>query len=126
MQLQQIHPNPGLDPGFRLDLDGRARFRYEGYDVDVQVRRATAEPEDVPYCDSSEPSRYDLVVTGTVRLEGVVVGESASGADERDPYVMRAALDEVLRDAVQDTRRTAARIAAHVADIDRKHREVRT
>jgi hypothetical protein len=108
-----------VDPGFHLDLDGNARFVQEGYDVDVHVRRATV--DDVLYCDTLNLHRYDVVITGTVRLEGVEVGEASAGANERDGYMMRAALEEVLRDVVADVRRTVKALVERVEKIDRKH-----
>ncbi|MGW1291067.1 hypothetical protein ACWD4N_47930 [Streptomyces sp. NPDC002586] len=118
MELQQL--NGGyVDPGFRLDLDGNARFVHEGYTVDVHVRRATA--QDMPYYPPVDPDPYDVVITGTVRLDGVDVGEHSAGANERDGYVMRSALEEVLREAVEDARRTVKTLVSRVEAIDRKH-----
>ncbi|MGW6602272.1 hypothetical protein [Streptomyces sp. NPDC055036] len=118
MQLQQIHPHPAGDPGFRLDFEGRARFVHEGYTVDVRVRRATA--EDISPHLPEVPSGA-VVVTGAVGLDGVVLCEASTGANEHEPGRMREALEEVLREVVEAVRHTVARLAARVEGIDRKH-----
>ncbi|MEV7872728.1 hypothetical protein AB0P17_43035 [Streptomyces sp. NPDC088124] len=122
MQLQQIHPNPAGDPGFRLDFEGRARLVHEGYTVDVWVRRATA--EDMPSSLGEVPSGA-VMVTGAVTLDGVVLCDASAGANEHEPIRMREALEEVLREAVEATRRTVARLVTRVEEIDRKHSEDR-
>jgi hypothetical protein len=119
MELRQL--GAPADPGFRLDLDGTACFVHEGYTVTVQVRRAT--PQDARYYnDLLENDRHDLVMTGTVTLEDIDAGTAYSVANERDGHSMRQALEEVLRDAVDDVRRTVARLSARVEQTDRKHR----
>jgi hypothetical protein len=120
VKLQQIHPDRAYDPGFRLDLEGRARFVHEGYTVDVRVRRATA--EDMPPYLREVPSDA-VVVTGAVTLDDVVLCEASAAANEREPGRMREALEEVLREAVEAARRAVARLAARVEEIDRKHGE---
>ncbi|MFJ4700474.1 hypothetical protein ACIP5N_22155 [Streptomyces sp. NPDC088768] len=109
------------DPGFRLDLDGTARFIHEGYLVELQVRRATAE-DTRSYYELRENDRHDVVLTGTVTLKGIDVGTAYAVANERDGYSMRLALEEVLRETVTDVRRTVAALNARVEQIDRKHR----
>ncbi|MFE5864294.1 hypothetical protein [Streptomyces virginiae] len=84
------------------------------------MRRAT--PEDVmSYYELLESDRHDVVLTGTVKLEGVDGGTACAVANERDGYSMRQALEEVLRDAVDDVRRTAVRLSARVEQIDGTH-----
>lgn len=96
MELLQL--GAPVDPGFR--------FLHEGYTVALQVRRAT--PEDVrSYYEVPESDRHDVLLTGTVTLEGVDAGTACAVANERDGHSMRRALEEVLRDAVDDVRRTA-------------------
>ncbi|MFF9785632.1 hypothetical protein [Streptomyces nigrescens] len=124
MLLQQIHPNPAFDPCFRFDIDGRARFSHEGYLVDVQVRRPTA--EDMPYCASAGHKSFDVVITGTVVLEQVVLCKVSANAVERDPYSMRGALEEVLCDVVEGARRKVAALAARAMEIDVAHKEGQT
>ncbi|MFG3429693.1 hypothetical protein [Streptomyces californicus] len=70
MTLHQVHPNLACDPGFRLDVDGRARFLHEGFLADVQVRRAAR--EDMPQSLCEVPSSA-VVMVGTVTMEGAVV-----------------------------------------------------
>ncbi|MFF9436349.1 hypothetical protein ACF1BP_21705 [Streptomyces sp. NPDC014735] len=109
------------DLGFRFDLDGTARFVREGYTVTVQVRRAT--PEDVlSYCQPQENYPQEVVMTGTVTLEGTDVGTAHAVVNERDAHGMRQALEEILRAAVNDVRRAVARLSTRVEQIDRKHR----
>ncbi|MFE7118845.1 hypothetical protein ACFU99_25845 [Streptomyces sp. NPDC057654] len=116
MELRQL--SAPADPGFRLDLDGTARFFHEGYTVTVQGRRA-ATAEDA-WC-TYEPVDCDVQITGTVSLEGVDVGTAYAVGNERDAFSMRQALEEVLRDTVDDVRRTVTRLSARVAQIDHKH-----
>ncbi|WP_332756906.1 hypothetical protein [Streptomyces sp. MT206] len=118
MELRQLRAP--ADPGFRLDLDGTAQFVHEGYTVALQVRRAT--PEDaLYYYQPTEHDSDDVVMTGTVTLEGTEVGAARAVANEREGHSMREALEEVLRDAVADVRRTVARLSACVEQTDRKH-----
>ncbi|MBZ3908597.1 MULTISPECIES: hypothetical protein [Streptomyces] len=119
MELRQLYAP--ADPGFRLDLDGTARFLHEGYTVTVQVRRAT--PEDgLSYYQPQENDSHDVVMTGTVTLEDIAVGAARAVANERDALSMREAMEEVLRDVVDDARRTVARLSARVEQIDSKYR----
>ncbi|TLQ39463.1 hypothetical protein [Streptomyces marianii] len=68
MELLQL--GAPADPGFRLDLNGTARFLHEGYTVALHLRRAT--PEDVrSYYEPLESDRHDVLLMGTVTLEGV-------------------------------------------------------
>ncbi|MCX4826802.1 hypothetical protein OG883_45020 [Streptomyces sp. NBC_01142] len=117
MELRQL--SAPADPGFRLDLDGTARFLHEGYTVTVQGRRATAEDA---WCYYDPLDRHDVLLTGTVTLQGVDAGTAYAIASELDAHSMRQALEEVLREAVDDVRRTAARLSARVEEIDHKHR----
>ncbi|MFJ3182345.1 hypothetical protein ACIPJN_28690 [Streptomyces sp. NPDC086796] len=118
MELCQL--GAPADPGFRLDLDGTARFFHKGYTVAIQVRRATPE-DDLSYYQPQENDPHDVVMTGTVTLEGSDVGAAHAVANERDAHSMREALEEVLRDAVDDVRRTVARLSARVEQIDSQH-----
>lgn len=117
MPLHQIHPNPAYDPGFRLDLDGCARFLHEGFTVDIQVRPATE--EDMPPFLREVPP-YAVMMIGTVTMEGVVLCEVAEGANEREPTRMREALEAVLPRAVEDARRKVVRMAMRIEEIDRE------
>ncbi|MFI1312923.1 hypothetical protein ACH4TS_22685 [Streptomyces albidoflavus] len=118
MKLRQL--GAPADPGFRLDLDGTAQFTHEGYLVAVQVRRATAEGTR-SYCEPFETDPHDVLLTGVVTLEGIDVGTASAVANELDSYSMRQALEEVLRDAVTEVRRTVAALNARVAQTGRKH-----
>ncbi|MFE6274108.1 hypothetical protein ACFVQ9_35565 [Streptomyces goshikiensis] len=118
MTLCQLSAPP--DPGFRLDLDGTARFLHEGYLVRIQVRRAASEDE--PHHQPPESDPHDIVMTGTVTLENTDVGVACAFANERDAHSMREALEEVLRHAVEDARRTVTRLISRVEQIDSKHR----
>ncbi|MER8119215.1 hypothetical protein [Streptomyces sp. NPDC094031] len=118
MELCQL--GAPADPGFRLDLDGTARFTHEGYLVAVQVRRATAE-DTRSYYELLETDPHDVLLTGVVTLEGIEVGTASAVANERDSYSMRQALEEVLRDTVTEVRRTVAALNARVEKTDRKH-----
>ncbi|MFD3970233.1 hypothetical protein [Streptomyces cyaneofuscatus] len=118
MELLQL--GAPADPGFRLDLDGTACFLHEGYTVALQVRRATSE-DTRSYYELLESDCHDVLLTGTVTLEGIDAGTACAVANERDGYSMRQALEEVLRDAVDDVRRTAVRLSVRVEQIDRTH-----
>lgn len=118
----QLHPNPGLDPGFRWDIDGRARFQHKGFTVDVLIRRATE--GDVPYyrgdIQALEFSRNDVILVGSVSLNSVELSSVEHGADITEPYLMRQALIYVLDEAVEDARTQVAKLVKQVADIDAK------
>lgn len=118
MEPRQLHAP--ADPGFRLDLDGRAHFLYEGYTVSVQVRRTT--PEDVLNYHEYEYESDEVVMAGAVTLEGIDVGAAWAVANERDVHDMREALERVLRETVDDLRHTVARLSARVEETDRKCR----
>lgn len=113
----QIHPNPGLDPGFRWDIDGRARFLHKGFMVDVLIRRATE--DDVPHY-GAELSSNDVVLVGTVTLDHVDLSSVEHGADITAPHLMGEALTYVLDAAVDDARRQVERLTKRIADIDAK------
>ncbi|MYR64075.1 hypothetical protein GTY54_50370 [Streptomyces sp. SID625] len=85
MELRQLHAP--ADPGFRLSLDGTARFVHEGYTVSVQVRRAT--PEDALNYHDYEYDPDEVVMAGAVTLEGTDVGAAWAVANERDAHEMR-------------------------------------
>lgn len=108
------------DPGFRLDLEGRARFLHEGFTVEVQVRRAT--PEDVQDYYEHEYDPDEVVMEGTVTLCGVDVATVGALANERDADSMREALARILAEVVDDARRTVARLSVRVQEVNRKHR----
>ncbi|GGU52675.1 hypothetical protein [Streptomyces violascens] len=116
MELVQLDV-PATDPGFRLDLEGRARFVHEGYTVDVLVRRPN-EQDALEYIEAGE-----ILVIGTVVLEGLEVANVTRLAEESDGSSMRETLEQVLRDAVENTRRMVARLAARVEKTDRAHQE---
>ncbi|WP_217226085.1 hypothetical protein [Streptomyces anulatus] len=119
MELRQL--GGPADPGFRLDLDGTARFVHQGFTVTVQARRAT--PEDhLYYYRPAEHDPHDVVVSGIVTLENTDVGTASAVANERDGHNMREALEDVLRASVDDARRTVARLSVSVERIDREHR----
>ncbi|MGW6145345.1 hypothetical protein [Streptomyces sp. NPDC055140] len=117
-ELQQIHPSPGLDPGWHWDLQCRARFQHKGFTVNVLVRPATA--EDGAYYLGTEPSTNDVVIVGTVTLDSRELSSAEHGADITEPHHMREALDHVLDAAVSDARRQVARLVELLADIDVK------
>ncbi|MFE7485160.1 hypothetical protein [Streptomyces sp. NPDC057552] len=119
MELRQL--GAPADPGFRLDLDGTARFTHEGYLVVIQARRATAE-DTRSYFEPLETDPHDVLLTGAVTLEGIDVGTASAVGNERDSHSMRQALEEVLRDTVTEVRRTVAALNARVEQIDREHR----
>jgi uncharacterized protein YlxW (UPF0749 family) len=118
MELVQLDV-PAVDPGFRLDLEGRARFVHEGYTVDVHVRRPN-EQDALEYIEAEE-----IVFIGTVALEGFEVAKVTRLAVENDGASMRETLEQVLCDAVESTRRTVARLAARVEKTDRARQEQR-
>lgn len=114
----QIHPNPGLDPGFRWDIDGRARFQHKGFTVDVLIRRAR---EDEPaYFRDVRPSSDDVVLVGTITLDGVELSRVEQGADITEPHQMREALTYVLDSAVKGARTQVLRLLDRIGDISAK------
>ncbi|MET8605820.1 hypothetical protein ABZV92_19975 [Streptomyces rubiginosohelvolus] len=119
MPFHQINPNPACDPGFRLDLDGRARFLHEGFTVDVQVRPATR--EDMPLI-VAEVSSFAVMMIGTVTMEGAVLCEVSEAANEREPARMREALESVLSRAVEESRRAVRNMVLRIEEIDREQR----
>ncbi|MEV8601033.1 hypothetical protein AB0465_14265 [Streptomyces griseoviridis] len=82
------------------------------------MRRAT--PEDALNYHDYDPD--EVVMAGAVTLEGTDVGAAWTVANERDAHDMREALEGVLREAVDDLRRTVARLSARVEETDRKCR----
>ncbi|MFG3403687.1 hypothetical protein [Streptomyces sp. NPDC048142] len=108
------------DPGFRLDLEGRARFLHEGFTVEVQVRRAM--PEDVQDYYEHEYDPDEVVMEGTVTLCGVDVATVGALANERDADSMREALERVLAEVVDDVRHTVAHLSVRVQEANHKHR----
>ncbi|KAB7835703.1 hypothetical protein [Streptomyces mobaraensis] len=108
------------DPGFRIDIEGRARFLHEGFTVEVQMRRAT--PEDVREYYGHEYDPDEVVMEGTVTLCGVDVATVGALANERDADSMREALARILAEVVDGVRRTIARLSVGVQEASRKHR----
>lgn len=119
---RQLHPSPNLDPGFRWDTEGRARFLHKGFVVDVLIRRATQ--DDVPYhrgdIQALEFSGADVIIVGMVSLDGIELSRSEFGADTTDPHLMGEALTSVLDEAVDDARRQVERLMKRIADINAK------
>ncbi|MFE0472708.1 hypothetical protein ACFW2V_13935 [Streptomyces sp. NPDC058947] len=119
---RQLHPSPDLDPGFRWDIDGRARFLHKGFVVNVLIRQATQ--DDVPYyrgdIQALEFSSNDVILVGTVSLDGVELSHAEFGADITDPHLMGEALISVLDEAVDDARGQVERLMRRIADIDTK------
>jgi hypothetical protein len=119
---RQLHPSPDLDPGFRWDIDGRARFLHKGFVVNVLIRQATQ--DDVPYyrgaIQALEFSSKDVILVGTVSLDGVELASVEHGADITSPHQMREGLLYVLDEAVRDARTQVTRLAKRVAEIDSK------
>ncbi|MFI1189179.1 hypothetical protein [Streptomyces californicus] len=93
MPYRQAHPNLACDPGFHLDVDGRARFLHGGFLVDVQVRRATREGMPQSLCEVPSSA---VVMVGTVTMEGAVLCEVSEGAGEREPARVSEALEVAL------------------------------
>jgi hypothetical protein len=114
----QVFPGPGLDPGFRWDINGRAQFRHKGYSVDVLIRQATT--DDAAYYVREEPSINDVVIVGTVSLDHVELSNAEHRADITEPFQMSQALAYVLDAAVEDARRMVGRLVERVAEIDAK------
>ncbi|MEO3976731.1 hypothetical protein [Streptomyces sp. CAU 1734] len=82
MELHQLRTP--ADPGSRLDLDGTARFVHEGYTVMARV--CWAVPEDTRYyAEPTDHAVHDVVMTGTMTLEGVDVGAADSFANSATP-----------------------------------------
>ncbi|MFJ5071711.1 hypothetical protein ACIQC7_35375 [Kitasatospora sp. NPDC088556] len=108
------------DPGFRLDLEGRARFLHEGFTVAVQARRAT--PEDVHDYYEHEYDPDEVVMEGTVTLCGVDVATVGAFANERDADSVREALERILAGVVDDVRSVVAQLGVRVQESNRKHR----
>jgi hypothetical protein len=113
----RIHPNPGLDPGFRWGIDGRACFLHKGFMVDVLIRQATE--DDVEHY-GAKLSTNDVVLVGTVDLDSVELSSVEHGADITEPYMMREALGYVLDAAVSDARAQVARLVKRLGEIDAK------
>lgn len=104
---QQTFPNPGLDPGFRVDPEGRARFLVEGFLVDVVVK----------YADRDD-SGDDVEMTASVKLADVVVATSERGGEWGESHTLRVILDDLLLDVVTSARHKVREINKHLARID--------
>jgi hypothetical protein len=111
---EQLRPYPGADPGFRLDPNGRAQFRYAGHRVDVQVRYTTEEDR-TDYSATAEGQ--EVIVFAFIDVGGVTVGQSWWVTDWNNPYHMRDALAYVLPEAVEKAERTVDEMAAELAKI---------
>ncbi|MEV8546944.1 hypothetical protein [Streptomyces sp. NPDC051572] len=116
--MEQIHPNPNFNPGFRVGLDGRAVFLLDGFRVDIHVRPAS--PEGMPYTVAVIEPR-DVVITGSIALDGVRLCEVYATANEDDPFNMRDALSRVLNDAVGTARCKADNLVALIRKIDQRN-----
>jgi hypothetical protein len=119
---RQLCPSPDLDPGFRWNIDGRARFLHKGFVVNVLIRQATQ--DDVPYfrgdIQALEFSSKDVILVGTVSLDSVELAGVEHGADITSPHLMGEALAYVLDEVVEDARRQVERLTKRVAEIDSK------
>jgi hypothetical protein len=113
---QQFYPSPGDDPGWRWDHEGRAEFRHEGFDVRVRIRPVTADQP--AYYMGDEPSPHDVVVVGTVTLDGIEVSNAEESADITDAHRMREALENVLDNTVKDARTQVGRLVKALAAVD--------
>jgi hypothetical protein len=104
---KQVFPHPNLDPGFRVDPRGRARFQVDGFPVDVAVTYLA------DYTDEVE------VIT-SITLNGVKVAEVAGQAEWGEYYVLRDVLEGLLGSVVEEARHTVRKLAERVAEIDRR------
>lgn len=111
----QTYPSPGLDPGFRWDIDGRARFLHKGYTVDVLIRRLGEDAVDY-FGDRLGDGHVEL--TGTITLEGVELVRVESNADITEPHQVREALQYVLDEAARDASLKVARLVRRVDEIE--------
>ncbi|MGW0868218.1 hypothetical protein [Streptomyces sp. NPDC002611] len=118
MELEQVHPNPSLDPGFRLGLDGRCRFRHEGLLVDIHVRALT--DQDAPWYREDECGPDDVMVIGTVTECGVVLARVEWPSDFGDPYLLREAVERTVSSAADAARAKVAALVERLAAIDRR------
>lgn len=104
----QTFPNPGLDPGFRVDPRGHARFLVQGYGVDVVVAYLS---------DGSD----EVEVTASVTMHGIRLAESLTRGEWGEPYVLRDLLGMVLTDVVREARSAVHKLAQQVAETDAKN-----
>jgi hypothetical protein len=118
---EQIRPSPMADPGFRLNPDGTARFRYAGHLVDVLVRYTT-EDDRTDYNATGEGD--EVIVFASVDVGGFTVGRAWWVTEWHNPYSMREALVYVLPEAVDKAERKVDEMAAELAKIRAKRQEV--
>jgi hypothetical protein len=111
---EQLRPWPGQDPGFRLDPNGRAQFRYAGHLVDVRVRYITEEDR-TEYNATGDDD--NVIIFATVDVAGVTVGRSWWVTDWNNPYCMRDGLAYVLKEAAEDAERRVDEMAAELAKL---------
>lgn len=101
----QTFPNPGLDPGFRVDPRGEARFLVRGVPVDVVVKYIEDDSDRVE-------------VTASVTLSGVKVVESSTEGEWGESYTLRDLLDSLLNDVSRDVGRQVRRINEQLARFE--------
>ncbi|MEU9405520.1 hypothetical protein AB0E08_07435 [Streptomyces sp. NPDC048281] len=118
---EQVRPYAAADPGFRLNPDGTARFKYAGHFVDVLVRYTT-EDDRTEYSATGDDD--NVIVFATVDVEGVTFGRSWWVTDWGNPYLMRDAIAYVLQEAVTKAEETVDKAAAEVAKIRAKRKEL--
>lgn len=112
--MPQLRPNPDLDHGLRLDLDGRARYLHAGFTVELHVRHATAD-DHLP--GGAEPD--DVVMTGTVSLCSVELAAVSRDANLVDGYyLVQETVNGILAEAVTGARRKVAELNSRLASID--------
>ncbi|MFJ4902945.1 hypothetical protein [Streptomyces sp. NPDC088727] len=117
LPFEQIRPYPAADPGFRLDPNGRAAFRVSGHVVDVTARYTT-EGDRTDYSATGEGD--EVLIVATVDVAGVTVGRGWFLAEWHNPYAMRDALAEAVREAIDGAERKTDEMAAELAQIRTK------
>lgn len=118
---EQLRPWPGQDPGFRLDPNGRAQFRYAGHRVDVHVRYTT-EADRTEYSATGDDD--NVIIFASVDVAGVTVGRSWWVTDWGNEYSMREGLAYVLKEATEEAERKVDEMARELAALRAKREEV--
>jgi hypothetical protein len=104
---RQMFPSPDLDPGFRVDPRGHARFQVDGFPVDVVV----------VYLDDDT---HEVEMTASITLNGTKVAETSGQAEWGEYYILRDVLDNLLGSVVEEARYTVRKLAERIAQIDQR------
>lgn len=109
--MQQTRPSPQLDSGIRLDPNGNACFRHEGFNVWVNVADRD---------DATTDEAHPVMITAEFEECGVMLAKSSEPADFGNPYDMQRTVQLVVTEVVRKGRRMVEELVKRLAEVEER------